>query len=67
MTVTIRTIVGAMLPMCIIVGATTYFIPPKGRSGIPDRDDAELRSTLIAGVSCVGLIALLLLLGGHLR
>ena len=67
MTVTIRTIVGALVPISVVVGAAGYFMGPRGGNTATDRDDFELRSTLIAGATCIGALAAVLVFGGYVR
>ncbi len=67
MIVTIRTIIGTLVPISVAVGATGYFMGPRGGNTSTDRDDFELRSTVIAGAACIGTIAALIVLGGYVR
>lgn len=64
MMVTVRTIVGALVPIGVVVGAVGYFMPSDGAH---DKEDDNVRATLIAGATCVTMLAILILCGTHLR
>ncbi len=67
MIVTIRSIVGALVPISVVVGATGYFMGPRGGNTATDHYDFELRSTVVAGATCIGTLATILVLGGYIR
>lgn len=64
MMVTVRTIVGALVPMSVAVGAAGFLIPPPKVRADKDHD---VRTTLIAGAAVLSALSLLILLGTHLR
>ncbi|VVD74988.1 hypothetical protein PAQ31011_00820 [Pandoraea aquatica] len=64
MMVTIRTIVGALVPIGVVVGAAGYFMPSNGTH---DDEDHHARTTLIAGAASVSVLAILILFGAHVR
>lgn len=64
MIVTIRAIVGALVPIGVVVGAAGYLMPPHGTH---DEEDHNARATLIAGATSVTVLAILILACIHLR
>ncbi|VVD62802.1 hypothetical protein PPN31114_00190 [Pandoraea pneumonica] len=64
MLVTVRTILGALVPIGVVVGAAGYFMPSHGSR---DDEDHNVRTTLIAGATSVTVLAILILFGSHVR
>lgn len=64
MMVTVKTILGALVPIGVAVGAAAYSMPSHGTH---EDEDHNVRTTLIAGATSVTVLAVLTLICTHLR
>jgi len=67
MMVTVRTIVGTLVPIGVIVGAVGYFIPSHPSHDRRTDEDHNVRAALIAGAASITMLAILILFCTNLR